>query len=135
MKAKNSAYLLLVLLIMQGCGLGSKFTESVDQLAFKIFSDTIFEKPKIVGFREVHLSQDFFSGRLVKVSGVVIDKGDLGTYITLGEKDDRLIIAITDLVPTYWQGIAVGQAVSALGIVEVGKKGMPFLRAHSLKLN
>lgn len=118
-----------------GCSGKFKSSAAVDMLTFRLIADTIFEKPKIVGFKEIHLSNDVFLNKLVQVKGIVVERGDLGTFIIIAEDDDRLIIATTDLLREFRQNLSVGSDISVLGTVESGKKGMPFLRAQSIKLN
>jgi hypothetical protein len=132
---KRMLILIASIVFIEGCG--EKFNPTVffDKVIFTQIADTIFEKPKIVGFKEIHLSNDFFTDKLVQVKGNVVEKGDLGTFIILGEGDDRLIVATTDLVREFRQRIYIGHSISVLGTVETGKKGMPFLRAQSIKLN
>jgi len=126
---------LLVSLQVSSCSSGVEVTNFIDRFFFSVFADTLFEKPKITGFREIHLSDDVYINGFVRVEGVVAEKGDFGTYIILSHNDDRLIVATTDLTVSDQVDLSLGVAVSVLGNVEVGKKGMPFLRAQSLKLN
>lgn len=131
-----SWYSLMVVfsLVLVSCRRSEKIGLKFDEVFFEFFGETLFIKPELVSFKEVHLGLEQVDKKFVKVTGQVIDLGNHETYIVIGNKEDRLIVATTASYRSSDQKLNVGSNVGVVGVIEAGKKGMPFLRAYAINI-
>ncbi len=125
---------LAVLLGIFSCKGGENIGLSLDETLYSVFGHTLFIKPELVSFKEVHLGMDHVEKKFVMISGRVLEIGSHQTYLVLGDHEDRLIVATTSVIGSNDKKMAIGSHIGVVGMVESGKKGMPFLRAHAIHI-
>jgi hypothetical protein len=126
--------LFLSVSVLSGCWRRDSFPEMFDDWLFRMSGGTLFSNPERLSLKEIHLDNGMLTGRLVIVEGVVEGMSDLGTYLVMSDHSARLLVVLTDVDHMPFVQIGKRNTLNVLGKVESGKKGLPFVRAFSVRV-
>lgn len=129
--------LVLVVFLLAGIGCQREvggLMRQVERLAFQTSGFSVLSNPATVSIKELRLSGNKLETQVV-VEGRVEEFSKNSTYFVISDDSARLLVVTTDLPPKVssivYKG-GRGSWVKVIGKVEIGKKGLPFLRASSV---
>lgn len=127
------AFIACLTLLVVGCFRAEELPGRIDRWSFHRFGGTLVGSPDLLTLKEIHLDTGTLTGKEVIVQGEVGEVGKHGTYLVLKDSSARLLVVLTDLDATSALLVPGGSTTTLriLGVIESGKKGMPFLRARS----
>lgn len=134
----GKVYVVLILLYTSfGCKQGKELQKYVDYQAFEHIGGTLFSTPSQVTMKEIHLDKGLLFGREVMLKGQIIEIGSYQTYMVLSDNTARMLVVLTDLdfYDTIGEENLQGKEVKILGMVDYGKKGLPYILAKSIVVN
>jgi hypothetical protein len=108
--------------------------ETVEGLTFKAAGVTLLSNPASVSIKELRLSGNSTESEVV-ISGKVEERSDNSTYFVISDDSARMLVVTTDLTPRMSEVVfkgADGSTVKVIGRVEIGRKGLPFLKASAV---
>ncbi|MBI2602011.1 MAG: hypothetical protein HYW48_03055 [Deltaproteobacteria bacterium] len=119
--------------LLQSCNYSLvDFAHDIDNKSFQSLGATVFSEPEEVSIKQIHLDNTPMVGRQVVIEGEIVDVGKYLTYVVVSDESARMLVILTGL-----QGFTVKEnrnlRVKILGMVERGKKGIPYVRAHAIK--
>jgi hypothetical protein len=132
---RKSVFFIAMLLVCTGCRSETQsLMRSLDSLIFKTSGVSLLSNPSSVSIKELRLSGNKLETELV-IEGQVEEMSKNGTFFVISDHSARLLVVTTDLSrrisDTVFKG-SQGAAVRVIGKVEIGKKGLPFLRATAI---
>jgi uncharacterized protein YdeI (BOF family) len=83
--------------------------------------------------KEIHLDNGGLNGKNILLKGDIVQLGEYDTYFVLVDESGRMLV-LTTKVPEDELTVAVKQKVKVWGVLERGKKGLPFLMAEGVKV-
>lgn len=129
--------LLPILLFVGVVSCKAQIKEELDYFVYDKSGFTVFSEPKVVNTKDLHIESGVDVGESVVVEGEVVSWGEYKTHFVLNDKFGSLLVVTTDL--PHLDKIAEFEGgkvkVKVLGVVERGKKGLPFVQAKVLKTN
>ena len=115
---------------LQNC---SNFSECIDKKMFEKFGGTMFGSPNKITMKEIHLDNGTLLGQKVIVEGEIIMIGEHSTFMVATDESARMLVVLTNLTSAeVWLSQEKPLMVSILGVVERGKRGLPYIMAQSL---
>lgn len=117
-----------------GCQDKLPVSQAIDRRVFEHFGSTLFSDPDLMTTKELHFDTGRHLGREVVVEGSVLDLGEHGTHIVVKDDFGRLLVVTTDIGGVSNDMlIKENQPLRVLGVVERGKKGLPYIYARAIK--
>lgn len=130
-------FVVLVLFLLSAVGCqreASGLKRQIERFAFQISGLSVLGNPATVSIKELRLSGNKLETQVV-IEGKVEEFSENSTYFVISDESARLLVVTTDLPPktsnVVYKG-GTGSKVKVIGKVEIGKKGLPFLRASSV---
>jgi hypothetical protein len=109
----------------------------LDRKSFEYIGGTVWMTPQQLTFKEIHLDVDgvIQGDRQVIIEGQVIEVGKHHTYIVLVDSEARLLVSTVGLldVDLGYTAYLKDQKLRILGVVQNGKKGLPYVRAVAVR--
>lgn len=129
------ASIVMVLFLLTGCQKELEgLMQTVEGLTYKATGVTILSNPASVSIKELRLSGNKLASEVV-IEGKVEERSDNSTYFVISDETARMLVVTTDLTPrmseVVFKGVE-GSSVKVIGRVEIGKKGLPFLKASAI---
>ena len=125
---------LFFIFLLSACKLDRSGNDWIDRLSFEISGTTIVSKARQVSLKEVLLDSGLLAGRSVIVEGQVEEWNPLGTYLILNDESARVLVVLTKLgrpeEATFSEPLG---RMKILGLVQSGKRGLPFIQATVLR--
>lgn len=129
------AALALLPVLLYGC---ERETQSLlgtlDSFVFKTAGVTLLSNPSSVSIKELRLSGNKADSEVV-VEGKIEERSENSTYFVISDDSARMLVVTTELAPKMAE-IAfkspANSVVRVIGKVEIGKKGLPFLKASAI---
>ena len=125
----------LLLLVVLGCKDDSNgIFSSLNSLVFKSFGFSIGNNASSLSIKELRLSGNIIESE-VEIEGQVEEVSANNTYFVISDQTARLLVVTTDLLPKVRDVVfqsGKGSNVKVIGKVEIGKKGLPFLKASAI---
>ncbi len=126
-------WLCLPFLFIPACQDVTGFKTRVDIMVFDSFGKTLFSRPEVLTTRDFHFDNGGYFGREVLIEGQVKEWGQYDTHLVVEDEFGRLLVVTTEIGKGEISvGDSESKAVRILGVVERGKKGLPFLLAKSI---
>ena len=130
---KNLGLWCMFFLVFAGCrNFSESLTGSIDARSFRFFGGTFFSSAEDVSIKQVLLDTPSFMSRHIIVEGVILNVGDHFTYLVIGDDSAKLLVVLTAM-DSYLLKASRSQHIKVLGQIESGKKGLPFIRAKSIR--
>ena len=134
-RVKTVLCALVLLWGLSGCFKSEELPAWVDHWSFVRVGGTLFGNPESLTLKEIHLDTGTLTGRVVVIEGYVAEKSDHGTFLVLKDDMARMLVVLTDVesaAPFLLK--AKPKILRVLGTVEVGTKGLPYIKARSLNV-
>jgi hypothetical protein len=132
---RNAICLGLLILSITGCKDESNgIFQSLNSLLFKTFGFSISNNASSLSIKELRLSGNIIESE-VEIVGQVEEISSNGTYFVISDQTARLLVVTTELLPNVRDVVfenSKGSLVRVIGKVEIGKKGLPFLKASAV---
>lgn len=132
---RNVLCLGLLFLVISGCKEESNgIFHSLNSILFKNFGISISNNASNLSIKELRLSGNIIESE-VEIVGQVEEVSSNGTYFVISDQTARLLVVTTDLLPKVRDVVfqnSKGSFVRVIGKVEIGKKGLPFLKASAV---
>lgn len=124
---------LLILLLLSGCKDWKEVGVYTDSLFFEWGGVTFFSKASQLSTKELHLEAGRLLGRDVILEGDIILVGKYYTHLVVSDGFGRMLVVLTQLegVEDLLKGGSV-KRIKVLGVLERGKKGLPYILARSI---
>lgn len=131
---KQSLKLAFLLVFVSGCDGTFNLANKIDRSMFSCCGTTIFSSPEKITMKEVHLDSGGMVGKEIIVEGSVVNVDKHFSHLVMSDESARMLVVLTQLhsVDQYLNK-GTPQVLRVLGSVERGKKGLPFVQAHSIK--
>ena len=125
----------ILLFMLSGCKVDSNsIFNSLNSMIFMSFGFSIGNNASSLSIKELRLSGNIIESE-VEVEGQVEEVSSNNTYFVISDQSARLLVVTTDLLPKV-RGVVFkkgkGSTVKVIGKVEIGKKGLPFLKASAV---
>ena len=124
-----------LLFMISGCKVDSNsIFNSLNSMIFKSFGFSIGNNASSLSIKELRLSGNIIESE-VEVEGQVEEVSSNKTYFVISDQSARLLVVTTDLLPKVRDVVfqkGKGSKVKVIGKVEIGKKGLPFLKASAV---
>jgi len=105
----------------------------LDTSTFHSFGSTLFSDPQQVSLKEVHLDAGQLVGKTVVIEGNVVSVGKCQTHLVLADSTARMLVVLTKIHgETERYEKKAPKFVKVLGVVERGKKGLPYISALAI---
>jgi hypothetical protein len=107
---------------------------SLNSLIYKSFGFSIGNEASVLSIKELRLSGNIIESE-VEIEGQVEEVSANNTYFVISDQTARLLVVTTEVLPTVRDVVfksGKGSNVKVLGRVEIGKKGLPFLKASAI---
>jgi len=107
---------------------------SVNSMIFKTFGISLDNNASSISIKELRLSGNIVESQ-VEIVGQVEEVSVNSTYFVISDQTARLLVVTTDLLPRVRDVVfknGKGSSVKVIGKVEIGKKGLPFLKASAV---
>jgi len=125
----------LFLTVFSGCKDDANgVLNSINSLAFKIFGISLGNNATSISIKELRLSGNIVESE-VEIVGHVEELSANSTYFVISDQTAQLLVVTTDLLPRVRDVVfknGKGSTVKVMGKVEIGKKGLPFLKASAV---
>ena len=125
---------LLLLSLSLSCKQGLQLKKYIDYQSFETIGGTLFSTPSQVTMKEIHLDKGLLFGQEVMLKGTIMEIGSYQTYMVLSDNTARMLVVLTEL--DFYELIGEenlqGEEVKILGMVDYGKKGLPYILAKSI---
>ncbi|MFK7822892.1 MAG: hypothetical protein AB8G05_01960 [Oligoflexales bacterium] len=131
----NKKYLILVLMsLICSCHQGGELKKFIDYQSFEYIGGTLFSTPSQVTMKEIHLDKGLLFGQEVMLKGTIMEIGSYQTYMVLSDNTARMLVVLTnlDFYDVIGEDSLQGEEVKILGVVDYGKKGLPYILAKSI---
>jgi len=129
--------ILALMSLIHGCEQGSDLKKIIDYQSFEYIGGTLFSAPSQVTMKEIHLDKGLLFGQEVMLEGTIMEIGSYQTYMVLSDNTARMLVVLTDLdfYDVIGEENLQGEQVKILGVVDYGKKGLPYILAKSIVVN
>ena len=123
------------LVLLGGCLRVDEVPETVDRLLFKHLGGSLFGDPNHLSMKAIHLDNGALIGKEVVLEGAVLEVSEYFTYLVMSDETARMLVVLADL-----EGAGPmlqdrqPRILRVLGVVEGGKKGLPYVTARSLNI-
>jgi hypothetical protein len=125
----------LSLFLFSGCKAESNSVfSSLNSLIYKSFGISIGNDASSLSIKELRLSGNIIESE-VEIEGQVEEVSANNTYFVISDQTARLLVVTTEVLPTVRDVVfqnGKGSNVKVIGKVEIGKKGLPFLKASAI---
>ena len=132
---RNAFCLGILFLMISGCRDDSNgIFNSLNSMIFKSFGFSLGNNALNLSIKELRLSGNITESE-VEIEGQVEEVSSNNTYFVISDQTARLLVVTTDLLPKVRDVIfekGKGSSVKVIGKVEIGKKGLPFLKASAV---
>ena len=132
---RNAFRLGILFLMISGCRDDSNgIFNSLNSMIFKSFGFSLGNNALNLSIKELRLSGNITESE-VEIEGQVEEVSSNNTYFVISDQTARLLVVTTDLLPKVRDVIfekGKGSSVKVIGKVEIGKKGLPFLKASAV---
>ncbi len=132
---RNAFCLGILLLMNSGCKDDSNgIFNSLNSMIFKSFGFSLGNNALNLSIKELRLSGNITESE-VEIEGQVEEVSSNNTYFVISDQTARLLVVTTDLLPKVRDVVfekGKGSSVKVIGKVEIGKKGLPFLKASAV---
>ena len=123
---------ILIALLCSSCS-GGGITGFVDELSFGKWGTTVFTDPQQVSLKEIHLDTGNLLGRMIVVEGNLIEIGKHHTHMVVSDTTARMLVVLTQMRSAEKKlGANPPKVLRILGVVERGKKGLPYISAIAI---
>jgi len=123
-----------LLFFLTGCQGQLSLTQRVDVTSFRLIGHTIFANPPNVACKDIHLDSGMLLGTPVILKGELVSIGEHYSHLIMADDTGRMLVVLTDMLnPEARLGEGDFSSLAVLGTVERGKKGLPYLRARSIR--
>lgn len=130
-----AAFVIIFMSSLSGC---NKERESLlhtfEGMVFKSSGVILLSNPTNVSIKELRLTGNKIESEVV-IEGRVEERSENSTYFVISDDTARMLVVTTDLLPRM-SAVAFqaqqGATVKVIGRVEIGKKGLPFLKASAI---
>lgn len=128
-------FIIILGIFLVSCNRLDEIKSSIDRLSFETTGGTVFSNPTTVTTKEIHFDTGKLVGVPVILTGRVEELGSHHTHITLSDSSGRLLVVMTELSESdqYFKDTSKPN-IKVFGVIERGKKGLPFLQASAIKL-
>ena len=130
----KSIIIILVMSVLGACKQSNQLKKYIDYQSFEMVGGTLFSAPSQVTMKEIHLDKGLLFGQEVMLKGTIMEIGSYQTYMVLSDNTARMLVVLTDL--DFYDKICEenlkGEEVKILGVVDYGKKGLPYILAKSI---
>ena len=132
---KNFLLILTLLSTLTGCSYVKESMQKFDFLSFRMTGKTLFKSPKLVTMKQIHLGRVGNLDTMLMIKGKVEKLNPYGTYMVLSDKTAKMVVALTEIIDTNKSlSKLVDNQIEVIGSIERGPKGMPFLKAASVRV-
>ncbi len=125
----------ILLFAVTGCRNDSNsIVNSLDSLIYKSFGFSLANNASSLSIKELRLSGNIVEAE-VEIEGQVQEISPNNTYFVISDQTARLLVVTTELLPAVRDAVfqsGKGLNVKVIGKVEIGKKGLPFLKASAI---
>lgn len=125
----------LMLFVFSGCkDESNSIFSSLNSLIFKSFGFSVGNNASSLSIKELRLSGNIIESE-VEIVGQVEEVSANNTYFVISDQTARLLVVTTELLPPVRDVVfqnGKGSNVKVIGKVEIGKKGLPFLKASAI---
>ena len=132
---RNAFRLGILFLMISGCRDDSNgIFNSLNSMIFKSFGFSLGTNALNLSIKELRLSGNITESE-VEIEGQVEEVSSNNTYFVISDQTARLLVVTTDLLPKVRDVVfekGKGSSVKVIGKVEIGKKGLPFLKASAV---
>ncbi len=132
---RNAFRLGILFLMISGCRDDSNgIFNSLNSMIFKSFGFSLGNNALNLSIKELRLSGNITESE-VEIEGQVEEVSSNNTYFVISDQTARLLVVTTDLLPKVRDVVfekGKGSSVKVIGKVEIGKKGLPFLKASAV---
>lgn len=106
----------------------------IDKLWFNYLGNTAFTDAGLITTKELHLDSGVLLGKKIIFEGEVISKGQYDTFVLMKDSYGRILVVLTNVVSAEKALQKENQPykLRVLGVVERGKKGLPYIMALSM---
>lgn len=134
---KHSILKLIVILsllsLVTSCLIESGIRSAQNSISTRQFSvSDSFAKP--ITAKELHLDTGKLTNIAVSVEGQILATGDQFTHLLLSDDSGRILVQLTKLpnIEEFFRRFKPSR-IKVIGVLERGKKGLPFLMADTVK--
>ena len=122
----------LFMVLLSSCD-GGGLIGNIDHFSFCKWGTTIFTDPQQVSLKEIHLDTGNLLGRTIVIEGKLQDIGKHLTHIVVDDNTARMLVVLTHMRSAEEKiGNTPPKMVKILGVVERGKKGLPYVSAIAI---
>ncbi len=122
-------------LFLISCERVGRFRDDLDRWSFALSGGTMFSDPFQVTTKQLHLDAGDLFGKDVILEGHILVLGAEQTHLVLSDGEGRMLVVLTELEGSY-RDLEKKESyrLRVLGRLERGKKGLPYILAHAIRL-